>query len=158
MGRLGAVPAAALAATLRLYRPPSDPFARVPVLRSLAQDVQALDARARDLLARIEGLSGLSAEVIATEGFAGGGALPMRPLPGRAIALSHLRLSAEDLALRLRTGSTRVLGRIEQDRVRLEMRTVGDAEVPALAEAIGAAAVEIGGLPRRHPKAPPSVA
>jgi hypothetical protein len=51
-----------------------------------------------------------------------------------------------------------VLGRIEQDRVLLEMRTVGDAEVPALAEAIGAAAGEIGGVPRRHPKAPPSLA
>jgi L-seryl-tRNA(Ser) seleniumtransferase len=156
--RLDKLSAAALAATLRLYRPPSDPFARVPVLQSLAQDAEALGARARALLHRIEGLPGLCAEVIATEGFAGGGALPMRPLPGRALALSCERLGAEDLALRLRTGPTRVLGRIEQDRVLLEMRTVGDAEVPALAEAIGAAAGEIGGLPRRHPKAPPSLA
>jgi L-seryl-tRNA(Ser) seleniumtransferase len=82
----------------------------------------------------------------------------MRPLAGRALALTYERLGAEDLALRLRTGPTRVLGRIEQDRVLLEMRTVGDAEVPALAEAIGAAAGEIGRLPRRHPKAPPSLA
>ena len=155
--RIDKLSAAALAATLRLYRPPSDPFARVPVLASLAQAAQVLDARAQGLLARVQGLPGLSAEVIATEGFAGGGALPMRPLPGRAIALSSATLSAEDLALRLRTGPTRVLGRIDQDRVLIEMRTVGDAGVPALAEAIGAAAGEIGGLPPRHPGAPPSL-
>ncbi len=82
----------------------------------------------------------------------------MRPLPGRALALSCERLGAEDLALRLRTGPTRVLGRIDQDRVLLEMRTVADAEVPALAEAIGVAAGEIGGVPRRHPETPPSLA
>jgi L-seryl-tRNA(Ser) seleniumtransferase len=82
----------------------------------------------------------------------------MRALPGRALALSCERLGAEDLALRLRTGPTRVLGRIEQDQVLLEMRTIGDAEVPALAEAIGVAAGEIGGVPRRHPETPPSLA
>jgi L-seryl-tRNA(Ser) seleniumtransferase len=57
----------------------------------------------------------------------------MRALPGRALALSCWRLSAEDLAFRLRTGSVRVLGRIEQDRVLIDLRTVDDAEVPALA-------------------------
>ena len=75
-----------------------------------------------------------------------------------ALALTCERLGAEDLALRLRTGPTRVLGRIDQDRVLLEMRTVGDAEIPALAGAIGAAAGEIGGLPQLHSKAPPSLA
>ena len=82
----------------------------------------------------------------------------MRALPGRALALSHLRFSAEDLALRLRTGPTRVLGRIEQDRVLIDLRTVDDAEVPALAEAIGAAAGEISDLVRRCPEVPPSLA
>ena len=48
--------------------------------------------------------------------------MPMLALPGRAIALSSLRFSAEDLARRLRTGETRVLGRIEQDQVLLDLR------------------------------------
>jgi seryl-tRNA(Sec) selenium transferase len=54
--------------------------------------------------------------------------------------LRSLRFSTETLARRLRTGSTRVMGRIEQDRVVLDLRTVADAEVLALAEAIRAAA------------------
>jgi L-seryl-tRNA(Ser) seleniumtransferase len=149
---------AALAATLRLYRPPSDPFQRIPVLRLLAQDAGTLTARATELRARVEGLSDLEAEIVETEGYAGGGALPMRALAGRALALSHPRLSTEDLALRLRTGPTRVLGRIEQDRVLIDLRTVDDAEVPALAQAIIAAAGEISDLARRYPEVPPSLA
>ena len=150
---------AALAATLRLYRPPSDPFQRIPVLRLLAQHAETLTARAKDLRARVEGLADLEAEIVETEGYAGGGALPMRALPGRALALSCRRLSAEDLAFRLRTGSVRVLGRIEQDRVLIDLRTVDDAEVPALAEAISAAAAgEMSDLSRRYPQVPPSLA
>ena len=82
----------------------------------------------------------------------------MQALPGRALALSHPRLSTEDLALRLRTGPTRVLGRIEQDRVLIDLRTVDDSEVPALAEAIIAAAGDVSDLERRDPKVPPSLA
>jgi hypothetical protein len=51
-----------------------------------------------------------------------------------------------------------VLGRIEQDRVLIDLRTVDDSEVPALAEAIAAAAGEISDLLRLHPEVPPSLA
>jgi L-seryl-tRNA(Ser) seleniumtransferase len=63
----------------------------------------------------------------------------MQAIPGRAIALRSLRFSADDLAWRLRTGTTRVLGRIEHDLVLLDLRTVAEAELPALAAAIAAA-------------------
>ena len=69
---------------------------------------------------------------------------PVTRLPGRALALSCPKLSAEDLALRLRTGRTRVLGRIEHERVLIDLRTVDDAELPALAEAIREALADIG--------------
>ena len=138
--RLDKLSVAALAATLRLYRPPTDPTQRVPVLRMLTQSVSAVTVRAETLMSRIADVSALDAGIHETLGYAGGGALPMQALPGRAIALRSLRFSTETLARRLRTGSTRVMGRIEQDRVVLDLRTVADAEVLALAEAIRAAA------------------
>ncbi|MFM8939135.1 MAG: L-seryl-tRNA(Sec) selenium transferase [Phenylobacterium sp.] len=134
--RLDKLSAAALAATLRLYRPPCDPFRRVPVLRMLAQDASILDGRAVALRAQVAGVEALEVEIVTTEGYAGGGALPMLPLPGRALALRSRRLGAEDLALRLRTGRVRVLGRIEQDRVLIDLRTVDDTQVSTLAGAI----------------------
>ena len=138
--RLDKLSLAGLAATLRLYQPPSDPVQRVPVLRRLAQSAEALEARAMRLRTELGEVPGLETGIEATEGYAGGGALPMVALPGRALVLESRTLSAEDLALRLRTGRTRVLARIERNRVMVEMRTVEDAELEPLAGAIRSAA------------------
>ncbi|MCA3755133.1 MAG: L-seryl-tRNA(Sec) selenium transferase, partial [Phenylobacterium sp.] len=136
--RLDKLSTAALAATLRLYRPPCDPFEQIPILRLLAQDTTTLDARAIALKSQVGGFENLEIEIMETEGYAGGGALPMLPLPGRALALRSLRLSAGALAHQLRTSATPILGRIEQDRVLLEMRTLADEDIPVLASAIAA--------------------
>ncbi len=134
--RLDKLSLAALAATLRLYRPPSDPTARVPVLRMLTQSVANIEARAEALQALIAEIGGLDAEIARTSSYAGGGAMPMHPLPSRALGLRSDHLGAEGLARRLRTGPIPVVGRIERERVLLDMRTVADADLPALAAAI----------------------
>jgi L-seryl-tRNA(Ser) seleniumtransferase len=99
-----------------------------------------LAARAEDLAARIGDLAVLDVEVVETQGYAGGGAMPMHALPGRSVALRSTAIGAEDLARRLRRGTPAVVGRIERERVLLDMRTVSDAELPDLAAAVRAAA------------------
>ena len=131
--RLDKLSLAALAATLRLYRPPSDPIARVPVLRMLTQAVSTIAARAAALSGLIADVEGLEAVVVETDSYAGGGAMPMHALPSRALALRAGRMGADDFARRLRGGATPVVGRIERDRVMLDLRTVADADLPALA-------------------------
>ena len=138
--RIDKLSLAALAATLRLYRPPADPVARVPVLRMLTEPLDRLDARAHALVARISDLPEVQAAIVETASYAGGGAMPMHALQSRAVALTSARLGAEDLARRLRTGEVCVVGRIERDRLHLDLRTVADAELPALAAAIRRAA------------------
>ncbi len=137
--RLDKLSLAALAATLRLYRPPADPTRRVPVLRMLTEPVGRVAARADALAAMIADVPALEARVLETLGYAGGGAMPMQALASRALALESARFSADELARRLRTGATGVLGRIERDVVLLDLRTIGDAELPAVAEAVRAA-------------------
>ncbi len=137
--RIDKLSLAALAATLRLYRAPSDPSARVPVLRMLTQRLQAIHARASALVLLIADVPGLMADGSDTLGYAGGGAMPMNPLPSRAIALTAAGLSAHDLARRLRLGTPGVVGRIERDRVLIDLRTVSDDETAAVAAAIRAA-------------------
>ena len=138
--RLDKLSVAALAATLRLYRPPAEPTRRIPVLRMLTEPPAAIAARAEALRAQVTQVAALEVGVEETLGYAGGGAMPMLALPGRALALRSASFSADDLAGRLRTGATAVLGRIERDVVLLEMRTVSDAELPALVAAIVEAA------------------
>ena len=134
--RLDKLNVAALAATLRLYRPPVDPVARVPVLRMLTQSASVVAARAQALRALIADLPALEVGVQDTVGYAGGGAMPMQALPSCAVTLAGPSLGADALARRLRTGTPPVLGRIERDRVLIDLRTVADAELPALALAI----------------------
>jgi L-seryl-tRNA(Ser) seleniumtransferase len=138
--RLDKLSLGALAATLRLHRPPSDPTVRVPVLRMLTEPLSIVAARAEALSTRLADIPALEAAIVDTQGYAGGGALPMQALASRAVALRSRRFSAEALAQRLRAGSTRVLGRIEQDLVLIDLRTVDDGELPALSKAIREAA------------------
>jgi L-seryl-tRNA(Ser) seleniumtransferase len=106
----------------------------------LTEPAPVVADRAQSLLAAIGDVPGLYMAMEETLGYAGGGAMPMQALAGRALALQSHGFSAEDLARRLRMGTRPVLGRIEKDRVLIELRTVADSELPALAEAIRAAA------------------
>ena len=137
--RLDKLSLSALAATLRLYRPPVNPMTRVPVLRMLTEAKAVSRARAQALATLVSEVPNLETEIVETEGFAGGGAMPMHALAGFALRLSCARVSAEDLARRLRTGSTAVVGRIDHDALLLELRTVSDDELTPLAAAIAQA-------------------
>ena len=140
--RLDKLSLAALAATLRLYRPPADPVARVPVLRMLTQSVETIGARAIALNALIANTDVVQSEIVETLSYAGGGAMPMHALPSRALAIRAKGLSAHDLGRRLRDGPNPVVGRIERDRVLLDLRAVDDAQLIALAAKVRSSARE----------------
>jgi L-seryl-tRNA(Ser) seleniumtransferase len=128
--RLDKLTLAALEATLRLHR--RDEGARIPALRMLRQGEAVLRARAGRLAARL----GDYARIAACEGEAGGGTLPAHPFPSVAVTVAVAGCSAEALAARLRAGTPPVIGRISQDRVWLDMLTVAEGEVDALADAV----------------------
>ncbi len=137
--RIDKLSLAALEATLRLYRPPNDPLARIPVLRMLCEPLGAIEARAEALKSALAGFGMVNAEVIETVAYAGGGSLPGQDLRSFAVALSAGTLSAGTLAARLRAGATPVLGRIVDGRILLDVRAVSACEVAVLAEAVSAA-------------------
>ncbi len=125
---------AALEATLRLHRDPEAASRSIPVLRMLGDPASAVRARARRV---IRGLGAdraviTRAEVVACTAEVGGGALPLARVPSFAVALRPSRGKVGDLARALRLGDDSVLGRIEADRLLLDMRTVDPAEIPRL--------------------------
>jgi len=136
--RINKLSLAALA-TLGLLRPPNDPTRAVPVLRMLTEREAAVAARARRLVDLVGALPGVDMEIRATEAFAGGGAMPMRSLPSHALAVRPDGGGGEILARALRPGAPAVVGRIERDWLLVDMRTVGDEELPDLARALGGA-------------------
>ncbi len=126
--RLDKMSLAALETTLMLQR---DRPAEVPVLRMLGQSEAVLKTRAQ----RMAGLLG-AGELVRTEAFAGGGALPEAAITSWAVALE----GGTDMARRLREQRPAVVGRVADGRVLLDMLAVADGELVEIAEAVRALA------------------
>ncbi|HET9636250.1 MAG TPA: L-seryl-tRNA(Sec) selenium transferase [Gemmatimonadaceae bacterium] len=126
---------AALEATLRLYLDSDRALAEIPVLQMLTAHVDALQARATALVDTLRA-RGQTAEVVFSEASVGGGAFPTSRIGSRAVALSG---SAERLENALRRGEPPVIGRIEESRLLLDLRSVLPGEDDALAAAVGKA-------------------
>ena len=121
---------AALEATLRLYRHPERALTSIPVLRMLAADEPLLHQRAQRLSTRLEE-QGLPSEVVEVAGAVGGGTYPGVELASWAV-VPELQGSPDAAAERLRTGSPPVIGRIVEDRLALDVRTIAEGEEEAL--------------------------
>lgn len=117
---------AALEATLRLYRRPEQALAGIPVLRMLAADAEALGERARRLAARLME-EGVPCDVMQVSGAVGGGTYPGVELPSWAI-VPELPGSADRVAELLRLGTPSIVGRIIDDRLAIDVRTVLEGE------------------------------
>ena len=119
--RVDKVTLAGLEATLRLYRDPARAVEEIPTLRMLAARPGGIGERAARVAAALSDV-GAVGEVVDTSGAVGGGTFPGVELPSRAVALSSPDASA--LARALRAGEPPVLGRIVDDRLLLDLRTV----------------------------------
>ncbi|MGH7266555.1 MAG: L-seryl-tRNA(Sec) selenium transferase, partial [Candidatus Rokuibacteriota bacterium] len=80
----------------------------------------------------------LAARVVRDRAQVGGGALPVVELPTAALALGSPGHPAETLDARLRAGRPPIVGRIADERLLLDCRTVMDDEVPLVVAAVAA--------------------
>jgi L-seryl-tRNA(Ser) seleniumtransferase len=138
--RIDKLTLAALEATLRAYETPEAALREIPTLRMLTEPEVRVRRRARRCLRALPPAirTALDARVVGTRGQVGGGALPLADLPTAALALGSAAHPAAALEERLRAGRPPVIGRIAEDRLLLDCRTVADDEVPLLAAAVSA--------------------
>jgi L-seryl-tRNA(Ser) seleniumtransferase len=130
--RLDKIRLAALEAVLRLYADPDRLAARLPALRLLTRrraDIAALGERLIGPLGRaLDGLAAVA--LIDTQSQIGSGALPVSLLPSVALALTPARhrdgKAAEALARAFRALPIPVIGRIDHDRLVLDLRCLED--------------------------------
>jgi L-seryl-tRNA(Ser) seleniumtransferase len=126
---------AGLNATL-LHYARGDAEREVPVWRMIAAPLSEMNARAR----RLARLIGEGAAVIDGRSTIGGGSLPEESLPTKLVALPAASGAAlEALAQRLRRGDPPVVGRIEDNRLLLDPRTVPSRDDATLVRAVKAA-------------------
>ena len=112
---------AALEATLLAYV--KHDHDAIPVLRMMRLSKEEIGARAEGMAQKVRSQK-WSVDVIDGESVIGGGAAPSATLPTRLLAISHKDYSADELAERLRSSVPPVIGRVEEGRVLLDLRTV----------------------------------
>jgi L-seryl-tRNA(Ser) seleniumtransferase len=132
---------AALEATLRAYL--RGALDEIPTLRMIRVTSEELSERAEKFAEQIRAALPEDATIEIGNGHSviGGGSTPDRQLPARVISIASRQFSAATLEERLRrprTGAP-VIARIEDDRLRLDLRTVFPEQEPALASALLAA-------------------
>jgi len=137
--RIDKLTVAALEATLAAYEA-GTALDTLPTLRLLTEPLAKVQARARRVLARLSPASRarLNAAIVQGQGQVGGGALPTVELPTAAIALGADGADAQRLDAALRAGDPPVIGRLADDRLLIDFRTVLPADVAPLVQALTA--------------------
>ena len=137
--RPGKLTLAGLAATLRLYRDPKRARRQIPLLSLLGTSVENLKNRAERLAPLLAATGAVSrAESVAGVSSPGGGSTLTGRLSTWCVAVTPEGMSVDRLAAGLRQGTPPVVGRVVQDRLVLDLRTVVPRQDQGLVEAFTA--------------------
>ena len=124
---------AALEATLIAYV--KHEYDAIPALQMMRLTKEQISARAEDVASRLH-RSTMKFEMVDGESVIGGGAAPSSVLPTRLLAITCETLTADELSSRLRQWDPPVIGRVEDGRVLLDLRTVFPEQDALIADAL----------------------
>ncbi len=125
---------AGIAATLRHYAR-GEAESSIPVWRMIGASPDTIQHRAEAVVRNLK-RRGIDSTTEAVKSTVGGGSLPGETLPSWAVVLSAKDERVDELARRLRLGDPAVFGRIDHDRLLLDVRTVPPEDAEALTGAI----------------------
>ena len=136
--RIDKLTLAALESVLRLYLDESQALQEIPTLTMIAASVDVIRERARVLLGKCEALliGQCTFSMVRTYSRVGGGAMPEQNLDSWAVAMQPRTLKISRLEKELRQTPHPVIGRTEENRFLLDLRTVADDEIDLLVESL----------------------
>ncbi len=122
---------AALEATLRLYRDPQRAIEKIPSLRHLSRtvdNIRPVANRAAEIISKQFG-SSAKISIIDDISRAGSGSLPEVDIPTLSVAIVHADMRPGRLAEWFRGLDIPIIGRVEDDLFRLDMRCIDDEDL-----------------------------
>ncbi len=136
--RIDKLTLAVLESTLRLYRDEETAVQAIPTLRMMLQPIATLEEKAGRLKKMLEssGCSRLTVASLDIVSRPGGGTLPLLELPSKGLGITVDGLSANAIEKSLRLSSPPIIGRIEDDKYVMDMRTLQDDELEIIRSAI----------------------
>jgi L-seryl-tRNA(Ser) seleniumtransferase len=146
--RVGKLTLAALAETLLVYQRGPDALRELPVYELLLLGPEKLQPRAEELMNRLHSdfADELVIDTVQGHSRVGGGALPLSQLPSVLVSVMVDGISTAELELRLRTKpEVPLIGRVQNDRFLMDMRTVRREEFALVAAAFDVALERGGG-------------
>jgi L-seryl-tRNA(Ser) seleniumtransferase len=128
--RCGKLTLAALEATLRRYRQSPNIVEEIPTLRAFTRPMQEIRTMGEMLLPKLAASLGKEFQLSLEDSTAqiGSGALPTEELPTIVVTVGHKKLSANSIAQKFREANPPIIGRINDDRFLLDLRTIFVAE------------------------------
>jgi len=131
---------AALDAVLNLYLA-AEGRPAIPTLDQLALTVDQLQVRAEDLLSRLvdKAPAGWGGQVCAGRSSVGGGSFSDTQLESRLVLWTGPKEDLEACHQGLRTGTPALVGRMNQDGLAVDVRTLSDEDLPLVVEAFASA-------------------
>jgi L-seryl-tRNA(Ser) seleniumtransferase len=128
---------AALAATLHAWK--RDQWRAFPIYRAASASLASLEERGRAILEKLkasETVGRFDASLVESTALFGGGTSPEKSFPSRALAVSALNLTADQLAARWRARDLPLVGRVAEGRALVDLRTILPGEDALLLEAL----------------------
>lgn len=139
--RIDKLTLSSLETVLRLYLDESQAVRDIPTLAMIAMPESHIHDRAHRLCerCRLSHKEVCQFDIVGVHSQVGGGALPEQNLASWAVALQPQAMKISRLEKNLRSATVPVMGRVEQDRLLLDMRTIAAQEEEALFASIGQA-------------------
>jgi len=125
-----------LESVLREYFDLENALSQVPTLSMLTADPAKLKVKAQKINRKLKSrkLSGCDFMVVPTVSRVGGGSFPEYNIPSWAIQLTPGLMKVSHLEKQMRDLDTPIIGRIENDRYLLDVRTIQESEISELVE------------------------
>jgi L-seryl-tRNA(Ser) seleniumtransferase len=109
----------------------------IPLLSLLSTPAANLQNRAERLAPQMAACSAVAvAEPVSSTSYLGGGSVPTQKIPTWCISLQPTNANVDGMAKSLRGGILPVFGRIQKDRLLLDLRTVFPRQDVELVEAV----------------------
>ena len=135
--RIDKLTLAAFESTLRLYRDEDKAVSTIPTLRMLTASKEVTAAAAQKLMDRLSQLGDrrLNLQLKDLVSKAGGGALPLLELHGTGVQIHIDGLSPNRIQTYLRRNEPPVIGRIEDDCLLIDPRTLQEEDIAIITDA-----------------------
>lgn len=135
--RIDKMTTAVLEMLFRLYRNEKEAVENIPTLRYITENILEVKARA-EKLSKLLSEKNILNKIIETEANIGGGSMPEETIKSFGIEILS-SLKPTEIEKRLRIGRVGIIGRIENNKFILDMKTIDEKDILITAEMISAA-------------------